>query len=109
MPSKRKRLDKNTLIIIGVALGLETVAAGGVVMSIHNKKAALEKTLAGKESALADVRTVSASLPALRDQYSRMQAQVKFLERGLPPAPAEAAPAANSAVASNGQATAPRG
>lgn len=86
MASKRKRLDKNTLIIIGVALGVETLAAGGVVMGIHNKKVALEKTLAGKETALADVRTVSAGLPALRDQYARMQTQVKFLERGLPPA-----------------------
>lgn len=86
MATKRKRLDKNTLIIIGAVLGLETVALGGVVLSIHNKKAALEKTLAGKEAALADVRTVSASLPAMQEQYTKMQAQVKFLEHSLPPA-----------------------
>lgn len=86
MPNKRSRLDRNTLIIIGVALGLESAVAGGVVMSIHNKQAAMEKTLAGKEAALADVRTVSASLPAMQDQYLKMQSQVKFLERGLPPA-----------------------
>jgi len=86
MTSKRKRLDKNTLIVIGVALALETVACGGAVMSIHNKQSALEQTLAGKEAALADVRTVSASLPALQDQYAKMQSQVKFLEASLPPA-----------------------
>jgi Tfp pilus assembly protein PilO len=85
MPNKR-RLDKNTLFIVGAVLGLETVAGAGVGMSIHNKKMALEQTLKGKEAALADVRTVSASLPALQDQYGKMQAQVKFLERSLPPA-----------------------
>jgi Tfp pilus assembly protein PilO len=85
MPNKR-RLDKNTLLLVGVVLGLETVACVGVAMSIHNKKIALDKTLKGKEAALADVRTVSASLPALQDQYGKMLAQVKFLERSLPPA-----------------------
>jgi Tfp pilus assembly protein PilO len=80
------RLDKNTLIIVGAVLGLEIVACGGTMMSIHKKKTALEQTLAGKETALADVRTVSASLPAMQDQYTKMQSQVKFLEQALPPA-----------------------
>jgi Tfp pilus assembly protein PilO len=84
MASKRKRLDKRTLGVLGIVLGVEAVVCAGLVMSVHNKKAAMEQTLAGKETALNNVRTVSAGLPGLQAQYEKMQAQVKYLEKGLP-------------------------
>jgi len=86
MASKKTRLNKKTLWVLGGILGVESVACLGLGFGIHTRKAALEKTLAGKETALADIRTVSASLPALQDQYLRMQAQVQYLEGALPPA-----------------------
>lgn len=84
MASKRKRLDRTTLFILGGVLAVETVACVGVSMSIHNRKVAMEQTLSGKEAALANVRTVSASLPSMQEEYAKMQAQVRFLESGLP-------------------------
>ncbi|HEY3267772.1 MAG TPA: type 4a pilus biogenesis protein PilO [Armatimonadota bacterium] len=86
MASKRRRLDKKTLIVIGAVLGAEIIVCGGAVMGIHTRKTGMEQTLSGKESALTSVRTVSASMPALRLEYTRMQAQVRFLESSLPPA-----------------------
>ncbi|HEY3411485.1 MAG TPA: type 4a pilus biogenesis protein PilO [Armatimonadota bacterium] len=84
MANKRSRLDKRTLSVLGIVLGVQTIVCAGLVMSVHNKKAAMEQTLAGKETALNNVRTVSAGLPALQAQYGNMQAQVQFLEKGLP-------------------------
>lgn len=86
MASKRKRLDKRTLYIVGAALGVEVLVCAGLVMSVHTKKAAMEQTLTGKETALSNVRTVSAGLPGLHAQYEKMVAQVRNLEEGLPPA-----------------------
>lgn len=86
MASKKSRLDKKTLLVLGGVLGFETIVCAGIGMSVYNRKSALEQTLAGKETALANVRTISASLPALQAQYLKMQAQVQFLERALPPA-----------------------
>lgn len=84
MSSRVRRIDKRTLIVLGTVLGIEMIAGAGVVMSVHNRKAAMEQTLAGKETALSNVRTVSAGLPGLEAQYQKMQAQVAFLENGLP-------------------------
>lgn len=84
MANERKRLDKRTLAVLGIVLGIEAIACAGVAMSVHNKKAAMEQTLAGKETALSNVRTVSAGLPGLQAQYEKMQAQVQNLEKGLP-------------------------
>lgn len=84
MANKQRRLDKRTLIVLGSVLGIEIIVSAGVVMSVHNRKAALEQTLSGKETALSNVRTVSAGLPGLEAQYEKMQAQVAFLENGLP-------------------------
>ena len=84
MASNRKRLDKRTLGVIGIVLGVQIIFCAGLVMSVHNKKAAMEQTLTGKETALNNVRTVSAGLPGLLSQYEKMQAQVRFLEKGLP-------------------------
>lgn len=86
MASKKSRLDKKTLLVLSGVLGIETVACVGIGMTVYNRKSALEQTLAGKETALANVRTISASLPAMQVQYLKMQAQVQFLERSLPPA-----------------------
>lgn len=84
MANNRKRLDKRTLGVVGIVLGVQVIACAGLVMSVHNKKAAMEQTLAGKDTALNNVRTVSAGLPGLQAQYEKMQAQVRFLEKGLP-------------------------
>jgi Tfp pilus assembly protein PilO len=84
MANKRRRLDKRTLVVLGSVMAVEMVICAGLVMSVHNRKAALEQTLAGKETALSNVRTVSAGLPGLEAQYAKMQAQVQFLEKGLP-------------------------
>lgn len=84
MANKHKRLDKRTLGVIGIVLGVQTIVCAGLVMSVHNKKAAMEQTLVGKETALNNVRTVSAGLPGLQAQYEKMQAQVRYLELGLP-------------------------
>lgn len=86
MTSKKSRLDNKTLLILAGVLGVESLICLGVGTSIYNRKGALEKTLSGKEAALANVRTVSASLPALQTEYLRMQVQVQYLERALPPA-----------------------
>lgn len=85
MTNKPTRLDKRTLIIFASVLGVEAVVCAGLVMSVHNRKSALEQTLAQKESALSRVRTVSAGLPGLEAQYAKMLSQIRILERTLPP------------------------
>jgi Tfp pilus assembly protein PilO len=85
MRTKRRKLDKKTLIIMSAVLAVQVIACGALGASVHGRKAAAEQALAAKEDALQNVRIVSASLPALREEYSTTLARVRFLEGALPP------------------------
>jgi Tfp pilus assembly protein PilO len=81
---RKRRLDKRALTVLGVFLGLEVLACGGAIYSLQSKRAATERTLAAKEANLQTVRVVSASLPALQEDFHLIQTQLAHLEKSLP-------------------------
>jgi Tfp pilus assembly protein PilO len=83
-PFRKRRLDKKALTVLGVFLGLEVIACGGVLFSLQAKRNAMDRTLVAKEANLESVRALSATLPALQKDYRVIQARLAHLEGLLP-------------------------
>lgn len=84
MASRKSRLNTRTLWVLGGLLGLQSLACLGIGFATYSRKAGLERTLLARQKELTDIRTISASYPALQQEYDEMRQRVQFLESSLP-------------------------